>query len=175
MSSDFGLVTVLLPVVEVQNFTIKQMKNPFCFYFSAYTDSPVLSFMVALSFRLNRASVLLSMNSTTTDWIRTSMNAAVPLKQADSICLDLKNSQTTLRSLGDLLRVTDQRNSAEGLHHLRRLGAHTIARFLVCMFVTGLKVARWERCLMRNSRVLRAEMINIITAFTKNCITFKTC
>lgn len=29
------------------------------------------------------------MNSTTTDWIRTSMKAAVPLKQADSICFDL--------------------------------------------------------------------------------------
>lgn len=30
--------------------------------------------------------------------------------------------------------------------HLRRLGAQTIARFLVCMLVMGLKVARWERC-----------------------------
>lgn len=47
--------------------------------------------MMALSLGLKRASVLLRMNSTTTDWIRTSMNAAVPLKQADSICLDLKH------------------------------------------------------------------------------------
>lgn len=52
---------------------------------------PVLSRMMALSLGLKRASVLLRMNSTTTDWIRTSMNAAVPLKQADSICLDLKH------------------------------------------------------------------------------------
>ena len=37
--------------------------------------------------------MLLSMNSTTTDWMRTSINAAVPLKQADSICLDLEDSQ----------------------------------------------------------------------------------
>lgn len=60
-----------------------------CFYF----DLPVLSRMMALSLGLKRASVLLRMNSTTTDWIRTSMNAAVPLKQADSICLDLKQLQ----------------------------------------------------------------------------------
>lgn len=58
-------------------------------------DQPVLSRMMALSLGLKRASVLLSMNSTTTDWIRTSMNAAVPLKQADSICLDLKHSSNT--------------------------------------------------------------------------------
>lgn len=51
--------------------------------------------MMAFSFVLNRASVLLRMNSTTTDWMRTSMNAAVPLKQADSICLDLERSQRT--------------------------------------------------------------------------------
>lgn len=38
--------------------------------------------------------------------------------------------------------------------HLRRLGAQTIARFLVCMLVMELKVARCERCLMRYSRVL---------------------
>lgn len=54
---------------------------------------PVLSLMIELSLGLKRASVLLRMNSTTTDWIRTSMNAAVPLKQADSICLDLKHSK----------------------------------------------------------------------------------
>lgn len=49
--------------------------------------------------------------------------------------------------------------------HLRRLGAQTIARFLVCMLVMGLKVARWERCLMRNSRVLLTERLkcNICT------------
>lgn len=29
-----------------------------------------------------------------------------------------------------------------------------MARFLVCMLVVELKVARWERCLMRYSRVL---------------------
>lgn len=39
--------------------------------------------------------------------------------------------------------------------HLRRLGAQTIARFFVCMLVNELNVARWERCLMRNSRVLQ--------------------
>ncbi len=38
--------------------------------------------------------------------------------------------------------------------HLRRLGAQTIARFFVCMLVMELNVARWERCLMRYSRVL---------------------
>lgn len=38
--------------------------------------------------------------------------------------------------------------------HLRRFGAQTMARFLVCMLVVELKVARWERCLMRYSRVL---------------------
>lgn len=70
------------------------------------SDPPVLSRMMAFSFVLKRASVLLSMNSTTTDWMRTSMNAAVPLKQADSICLDLERSQRTsqpiyrLRSAG---------------------------------------------------------------------------
>lgn len=29
-----------------------------------------------------------------------------------------------------------------------------MARFLVCMLVVELKVARWDRCLMRYSRVL---------------------
>lgn len=38
--------------------------------------------------------------------------------------------------------------------HLRRFGAQTMARFLVCMLVVELKVARWARCLMRYSRVL---------------------
>lgn len=41
--------------------------------------------------------------------------------------------------------------------HLRRLGAQTIAKFLVCMLVMELKVARWERCLMRYSRVLQTK------------------
>lgn len=63
--------------------------------FCLYLDLPVLSRMMALSLGLKRASVLLRMNSTTTDWMRTSMNAAVPLKQADSICLDLKHSYST--------------------------------------------------------------------------------
>lgn len=39
--------------------------------------------------------------------------------------------------------------------HLRRLGAQTIAKFFVCMLVMELKVASWERCLMRNSSVLQ--------------------
>lgn len=30
-----------------------------------------------------------------------------------------------------------------------------MARFLVCMLVIGLKVASWDKCLMRNSRVLQ--------------------
>lgn len=113
------------------------------------------------------------MNSTTTDWIRTSMNAAVPLKQADSICLDLETSYSRAQSISQLqttetcpssLRQKGQNVAAvlcEQPHitvdddtHLRRLGAQTIARFLVCMFVTELKVAKCERCLMRNSRVL---------------------
>lgn len=67
----------------------------FCFCL----DLPVLSRMMALSLGLKRASVLLRMNSTTTDWIRTSMNAAVPLKQADSICLDLKHSYSTAQPI----------------------------------------------------------------------------
>lgn len=46
-----------------------------------------------LSFALKRTSTWLRMNSTTTDWIRTSMKAAVPLKQADSICFDLRELQ----------------------------------------------------------------------------------
>lgn len=45
--------------------------------------------MSELSLGLKRTSTWFSMNSTTTDWMRTSMKAAVPLKQADSICLDL--------------------------------------------------------------------------------------
>lgn len=32
-----------------------------------------------------------------------------------------------------------------------------MARFLVCMLVVELKVARWERCLMRYSRVLHVD------------------
>lgn len=74
--------------VFVMIITSERMLRVFWFLF----DSPVLSRMMALSFGLKRASVLLRMNSTTTDWIRTSMNAAVPLKQADSICLDLEHS-----------------------------------------------------------------------------------
>lgn len=50
---------------------------------------PVPSRMSELSLGLKRTSTWLRMNSTTTDWIRTSMKAAVPLKQADSICFDL--------------------------------------------------------------------------------------
>lgn len=45
--------------------------------------------MTELSLELKSTSTWFRMNSTTTDWIRTSMKAAVPLKQADSICLDL--------------------------------------------------------------------------------------
>lgn len=56
---------------------------------------PAPSRMSELSLVLKRTSTWLRMNSTTTDWIRTSMKAAVPLKQADSICLDLR--QTTVK------------------------------------------------------------------------------
>lgn len=54
---------------------------------------PPPSRMSELSFALKRTSTWLRMNSTTTDWIRTSMKAAVPLKQADSICFDLRELQ----------------------------------------------------------------------------------
>lgn len=54
---------------------------------------PPPSRISVLSLVLKRTSTWLRMNSTTTDWIRTSMKAAVPLKQADSICLDLTKSQ----------------------------------------------------------------------------------
>lgn len=78
----------------------KKKKMPVvpCFCFNL----PELSRMMALSLVLKRASVLLRINSTTTDWIRTSMNAAVPLKQADSICLDLKHSYRTSEPISQL-------------------------------------------------------------------------
>lgn len=41
------------------------------------------------------------------------------------------------------------------LLYLRRLGAHTKARFLVCMLVMLLKEARWVKCLIRYSSVLQ--------------------
>lgn len=56
---------------------------------------PVPSLISVLSFVLKSTSTWLRMNSTTTDWIRTSMKAAVPLKQADSICFDLKKQIRT--------------------------------------------------------------------------------
>lgn len=43
----------------------------------------------------------------------------------------------------------------ESLLYLRRFGAHTKARFLVCMLVMLLKEARWVRCLIRYSNVLQ--------------------
>lgn len=52
---------------------------------------PAPSRISELSLGLKRTSTWLRINSTTTDWMRTSMKAAVPLKQADSICLDLEN------------------------------------------------------------------------------------
>lgn len=131
---------------------------------SHWFNPPVLSRMMALSLGLKRASVLLSINSTTTDWMRTSMKAAVPLKQADSICLDLKEAEGPYKFTPKprlKLRATFKDSDLSGTHrtrlpqtHLRRLGAQTMARFLVCMFVVELKVARWERCRMRYSRVL---------------------
>lgn len=54
-----------------------------------------------------------------------------------------------------------ERASVDVLHgdvtakDLRRLGAQTMARFLVCMLVTLLKVAKRDRCFMRNSKVLQ--------------------
>ena len=36
----------------------------------------------------------------------------------------------------------------------KRFGAQTRARFRACMFVWVLNVARWAKCLVRNSRVL---------------------
>lgn len=86
-SRDLGLDKVLLPKSEECQWSRRTT--------TTITDPPVLSRMMALSLGLNRASVLLRMNSTTTDWMRTSINAAVPLKQADSICLDLERSQGT--------------------------------------------------------------------------------
>lgn len=56
-------------------------------------SSPAPSRMTELNLELKRTSVWFKMNSTTTDWIRTSMKAAVPLKQADSICFDLKKRE----------------------------------------------------------------------------------
>lgn len=88
-SRDLGLDKVLLPKSEECQRCTPGLTPP------PRSGSPVLSRMTALCLGLNRASVLLSMNSTTTDWMRTSMNAAVPLKQADSICLDLERSQRT--------------------------------------------------------------------------------
>lgn len=41
--------------------------------------------------------------------------------------------------------------------HRNRFGAHTKARLRVCMLVWGLKVARWAKCLVRYSRVLKRE------------------
>lgn len=61
---------------------------------------PPPSRMSVLSLALKRTSTWLRINSTTTDWIRTSMKAAVPLKQADSICFDLTRSQTKVTSEG---------------------------------------------------------------------------
>lgn len=46
--------------------------------------------------------------------------------------------------------------------YLSRFGAQTMARFLMCMLVSSLKVARWARCFMRYSRVLRDRSIIII-------------
>lgn len=43
----------------------------------------------------------------------------------------------------------------DSLLYLRRLGAHTKARFLVCILVMLLKEARWVRCLIRYSSVLQ--------------------
>lgn len=54
--------------------------------------TPAPSLMTELSLELKRTSTWFRMNSTTTDWIRTSMKAAVPLKHADSICLDLQGT-----------------------------------------------------------------------------------
>lgn len=62
-----------------------------CMYVCVCVPPP--SRISELSFVLKRTSTWLRMNSTTTDWIRTSMKAAVPLKQADSICFDLRESQ----------------------------------------------------------------------------------
>lgn len=66
----------------------------YCLYVPAPSRISVLSFV------LKRTSTWLRMNSTTTDWIRTSIKAAVPLKHADSICLDLKQSWTNNNEKG---------------------------------------------------------------------------
>lgn len=47
--------------------------------------------------------------------------------------------------------------------HLSRLGAQTIARFLLCMLVMQLKAASRERCRIRNSRVLKIKGLLIQT------------
>lgn len=72
--------------------------------------------------------------------------------QHDTFHAPNRTAETQPSSLSHTKRKTSCHSSAG---HLRRFGAQTIARFFVCMFVTELKVARRDRCLMRNSRVLR--------------------
>lgn len=64
-----------------------------------FLSVPVLSRIRVLSLGLKRTSTWLRMNSTTTDWMRTSMKADVPLKQADSICFDLQWPGTVKHSV----------------------------------------------------------------------------
>ena len=51
--------------------------------------SPAASAMSALDLEQKRTSVWLMMNSTTSDCVCSSMQAALPLAQADSFCCDL--------------------------------------------------------------------------------------
>lgn len=78
--------------------------------------SPAPSRMTELNLELKRTSVWFKMNSTTTDWIRTSMKAAVPLKQADSICFDLKKRY--------IKHHCNQPEEWEGVHPLGKALAH---------------------------------------------------
>lgn len=58
--------------------------------------APEPSRMTELSLELKSESTWFRMNSITTDWMRTSIKAAVPPKQADSICLDLGRASMML-------------------------------------------------------------------------------
>lgn len=108
---------------------------------------------------LNICSVWLRMNSMTDCWIRTSWNAMSPLPEEPSISFDLKQIPDDANgwfgsSLCAGLSCHNLPQRSVPIFYLSRLGAHTKARFRVCMLVIVLKVARWARCLVRYSRVL---------------------
>lgn len=83
-------------------------------------------------------STWVRMNSTTMDWTRTSMNAAVPLNPVASMSFDLPWGHS-----GGAFRLPRGRGMFVTPHpldpipstHRSRLGAQTMARFLACMLV----------------------------------------